>query len=108
MTGECSRRTHRLVKSTVLILGGLTWIVSAVALGVFLYQYMVQGAGLQVIGLGVSSTSVLVGLAHFVGIVAAAGLCFVIGVGLCVHGLVPLPVREPSGEQKATLHGSSK
>jgi len=42
----------------------------------------------------VSSITVFIGLVHFSGLVAAAVLCFVIGVGLCAHGLVPAPEPE--------------
>ncbi len=41
------------------------------------------------LGFDVSLTGVLIGLVHVVGLAAAAGLSFAIGVGLCAHGLVP-------------------
>ena len=57
--------------------------------------------GLAVIGFfGLSSVTILIGLVHVVGFVAAAYLCFVIGVGLRVHGLVLAP--GPQGKLRDT------
>ena len=86
----------RYIKSTMLVMAGLCWIVVAVALCIFLYEYLTGGAGLQVFGFffAVSPMTVLVGLVHFVGFAAGAALCFVIGVGLCAYGVVPAPESE--------------
>ena len=83
----------RYIKSTLLVIAGLCWIAFAVLICVFLYGYLVGGAGLQAFGFlfPVSSGTVLVGLVHFVGFSAAAFLSFVIGVGLCALGVVPAP-----------------
>jgi hypothetical protein len=81
----------RYFKSTALVIGGVCWIAFAVLICVFLYGYLNDGAGLQVFGffLPPTSTTILVGLVHFVGFGAAAFLCFTIGVGLLAHGVVP-------------------
>ncbi len=71
----------RLIKSTMMVVCGLCWLAFALAIGLFLLPYIAEGAGLQIFGFGVSSTSVLIGLVHVVGFVAAGSLCFVIGVG---------------------------
>ena len=83
-------------KSTMMVMAGLCWLAFALLIGIFLYQYLSGGAGLQVFGFffPVSSGTVLIGLVHFLGFVAAAVLCFTIGVGLCVHGIFPAPERE--------------
>jgi hypothetical protein len=75
----------------MLVVAGLCWIAFAALSGLVLFQYLIGGAGLQVFGFffGVSSTSVLVGLVHFMGFTAGSCLCFVIGVGLCAHGFIP-------------------
>src|SRR5437588_1825933 len=88
-------------KSTTMVVAGLCWMACAFVIGLFLFEYLVGGAGLQVFGflLGMSSTTVSIGLVHFVGFIAAACLCFVIGAGLCAHGMVPAP--EP--EKKTVL-----
>jgi hypothetical protein len=85
-----------------MVVAGLCWFGFGAFLCLFLFQYLVGGAGLQVFGFffGVSSTTVLVGLVHFVGFVAAACLCLVIGVGLCAHGLVPAPEAEKKTESQ--------
>ena len=82
----------RYIKSTLLVVAGLCWLILALGIGFFLFQYLAEGAGLQVIGFfALSSITVLIGLVHVVGFVAAAYLCFVTGLGLFVHGLVPAP-----------------
>ena len=95
----------RYIKSTMMPVAGLCWIAFAMLICLFLYGYLVGGAGLQVFGffLPVSSTTVLVGLVHFVGFSAAAFLSFVIGVGLCAHGIVPAPEPGKKTERSAFL-----
>ena len=73
------------------MVGGISWIAAAFVFGLFLLQYLAQGAGLQFFPLVFSSGSVLVGLMHGVGFVSATVLCFVVGVGMCAHGVVPPP-----------------
>jgi hypothetical protein len=91
----------RYIKSTMMVIAGLCWIGFAVFICLFLCGYLVGGAGLQVFGFffPVSSTTLLVGLVHFVGFSAAAFLSFAIGVGLCARGVVPAP--EPN-KKRAT------
>jgi hypothetical protein len=72
----------------MFLFGGACWILAALVLGSFVLQYIAAGAGLH---FSVSSGTLLVGLVHVVGFVSAASLCFMIGVGLCAHGLVPPP-----------------
>ena len=87
----------RYIKCTLLVVAGLCWLLFALAIGFFLFKYLAEGAGLQVIGFfGLSSITILIGLVHVVGFGAAAYFCFVSGVGLCVHGLEPGP--EPQGK----------
>ena len=83
------------IKSALMIIAGLCWLAGALGIGFFLFQYLGGGAGLQLFGFfDVSSTTVLLGLVHVVGLIAAACLCFVIGVGLCAYGLVPAPEQQ--------------
>jgi hypothetical protein len=73
----------------MLLFGGLCWFGFALGFAYFLMQYIDQGAGLQFFApLGLSG-SVLMGWIQVVGLCVAIGLCFVIGVGLCAHGVVP-------------------
>jgi hypothetical protein len=77
------------MKRIFLIIGGMFWLLFALGFGFFLVQYVGGGAGLQFFGPIFSSETVLLGLAHVTGIVMTSFLCFAIGVGLCVHGIVP-------------------
>lgn len=96
----------RFIKSTLLVVAGLGWIALALAIGLFLFQYVAGGAGIQRFGFfGVSPSTVVLGLAQLAGFVAAGGLSFVIGVGMCVHGLVPAP---PPESQRATPTDASR
>jgi hypothetical protein len=83
----------RYVKSVILVAAGLCWFAIALSIGFFLFEYLSGGAGLQVLGyfFGVSSLSASIGLAHVLGLGAAAFLSFVIGAGCWAHGLVPAP-----------------
>jgi hypothetical protein len=86
------------MKRLLMIFGGLCWFLFALGFGYFLAQYVGGGAGLQFFGPMFSSESVLLGLAHVMGIVMASFLCFAIGVGLCVHAIVPENEDEQVGE----------
>lgn len=71
-----------------MLLGGVCWLAFALVLGWLLFQYLREGAG-AVGFVGISSTSVWVGVVHFSGFVIASFLCFAVGTGLCARGLVP-------------------
>jgi len=79
-------------------------------MGVFLLQYLADGAGLQDSGFGfpifspVSSGSVLIGLVHIVGFFMLAVLCFVVGVGLCLRGFESKPDNTRKLEPTADSH----
>ena len=77
----------RSIKSTMLVAGGLCWLGFAVGFGFIVLQYLAGNAGWSVFGFfGVSA---LISMVHVIGFSAATFLCFTIGVGLCVHGIVP-------------------
>ena len=84
------------MKRALLIIGGLCWFLFALGFGFFLVQYVGGGAGLQFFGPIFTSETVLLGLAHVIGIAMASFLCFAIGIGLCVHGIVPKKREEVS------------
>ncbi len=82
----------RYLKSALLVAAGLCWFAVAVGFVFLFFEYMAEGAGLQVFGFfGISSLTIAVGLVHIVGFSAGAFLSFLIGAGLCAHGLVPAP-----------------
>jgi hypothetical protein len=87
-----------VVKRTLIFAAGLCWIGAAAGIAMFAVAYLIGGAGLQLLGpfgFSVSTTSVGIGLVHFLGLSAGAFLCFVIGVGLSVHAIVPSPTSNP-------------
>lgn len=77
-------------KRTMMVIAGLCWLGAAVACGGLLLRYLTAGTEMQpLVFLGVSSTSVFIGLVHVVGFAAATSLGFVIGIGLCAYGIAP-------------------
>lgn len=84
------------MKRVGLIVGGVCGFVCALGFALLLLAYIRGGSGGQVIGLPpavfgdsmVSSGSIFIGLVHVVGLAAASFLCFTVGVGFCVHGIV--------------------
>ena len=76
------------MKRALFVFAGILWMLCAFGFLFFLYEYLVQGAGLQFWIPVVSSGSVLIGVVHFVGLCAASVLCFAIGAGLWARGIV--------------------
>jgi len=78
----------------VFLVAGLCWFAAALFFAVFAWSYVSGGAGLQFFGLSFSSGTVLLGLIHLLGFGFLAFFCFILGTGLCAHGLVPPPQTE--------------
>lgn len=78
---------RRRVQRIVTFAGGICWFGFATAFGLFLWQYLQQGAGLHLFGLRISSLSIGVGLVHFLGCCVGIAICFTVGVGLCLRAL---------------------
>jgi uncharacterized membrane protein YvbJ len=57
--GAIARRHKVRLRRVMYVLSGFCWILFAVAIGLFLAGYVAEGAGLQFLGLGVSSLTVL-------------------------------------------------
>lgn len=76
------------MKRILCLVGGVCWFLFALGFLLFLIQYLVGGAGSQFFGPFFSSSSVVVGMVHVVGLIFAVLLCFAVGAGLCAHGLV--------------------
>jgi hypothetical protein len=83
------------MKRPLLLVVGLCAFVCALGFGLLLVQYIGEGAGLQVFGLGVSSGSVLIGLVHVIGFAAGAFGCFALGAALCARALLRRHGRGP-------------
>jgi hypothetical protein len=84
------------MKRALFIATGIIWMLFGFGFLVLLYQYLVQGAGLQFWIPTISSGSVLMGLVHFVGFSAASVLCFAIGSGLWARGMIKPDTGEKS------------
>ena len=83
------------MKRVLFLVAGVVWMLFAFGFLFLLYEYLVQGAGLQFWIPDVSSGSVLIGMVHFVGLCAASLLCFAVGAGLWVRGIIkPEPKEE--------------
>jgi len=76
------------MKRAMFLIGGACWLLFAAGFGFFLVLYLTQGAGLECFDSTVSAGSVSMGLVPVVGLVAASVLCFIVGAGLCAHGIV--------------------
>jgi hypothetical protein len=91
----------------MLYLGcGICWFAFGAGFGLFLLQYVTDGAGWQDLGprwlissQAVTSGSVLVGFVHAAGLFALSALCFLVGIGLCLCGLHPRAEDEPDRMQ---------
>ena len=90
------------MKKATFLIAGACWVLLALGFGIFLLEYIRQGAGLQCFGWMFSSGSVLIGLVHVVGFVIAAFLCFAIGAGLFARAFV----REGVDVEKTELEKS--
>jgi hypothetical protein len=84
------------LKKTMLLAGGICWLLFGIGFGFFVLQFLTQGAGLQFLGMdlpifnpAVSSGSVLTGLVWMAGLSVAACLCLVMSLGMFVRGLGP-------------------
>jgi hypothetical protein len=82
------------MKRALLVSAGILWMLFAFGFLFLLYEYLVQGAGLQFWIPVVSSGSVLIGLVHFVGLCAASLLCFAVGAGCWARGIVKPDAKE--------------
>lgn len=67
------------MKRFIYLVGGVCWLVIAGGFGLFLWHYLTEGAGLQFFGM-FSSTSVLLGVVHVVGLSLATLFSFVFAI----------------------------
>src|SRR5437870_7114334 len=85
----CFVRQHdHSMKRAMFMIAGACWVLFALGFVIVLLQHIGEGAGLQCFGWMFSSGSVLIGLAHVVGFVIAAFLCFAMGACFLARGFV--------------------
>jgi hypothetical protein len=82
------------MKRALFLVAGILWMLFAFGFLFFLYEYLVQGSGLQFWIPVVSSGSVLIGLVHFVGLCAASLLCFAVGARCWARGSIKPDAKE--------------
>ena len=95
------------MKRIGLVIGGFCSIGCALGFAVLLLAYLTGNAGYRAFSLPLtlwteplSSASVLIGLAHVVGLATASFLCFSVGAFFFAHGIVPdIPVEGPNANQ---------
>jgi hypothetical protein len=76
------------MKRSTRLLAGVAALLTAFGLCFVAVEYLFGGAGLQLTGFGISSTTVLVGSIHLVGFMFGAAVAFVLGLWWCADGLV--------------------
>jgi len=77
-----------MMRRAILFGAGLLWYGFTLGFGFLLMQYLAEGAGFQFFASFAFSGSVLLGLAHFIGLCAAIVICFSIGSGLCSRAII--------------------
>lgn len=83
---------RNIVRGILFVGGGLCFFAAMMFFGFLALSYVSGGAGIEFAGLSVTPGGVLIGTIPFAGFCIIAGLCFLIGVTLCAHGVVP-PMR---------------
>ncbi len=73
------------VLRALYFLGGLCWLLIGVGFGLFLLEYMRHGAGVQLFGFIFSTSSVIVGVVHFIGITLAMLMSLAFAIGMCAR-----------------------
>ena len=85
-----------IIKRLVLLFCGICWFLFGAGFVLLMVQYVGGLVGWELFGLAISSGSVLLGMAHVIGLFAGMVLCFAIGVLFCAHGMVrPERVQSP-------------
>ena len=94
------------LKRTAMILAGLCFIAFGLLAFLFIYAYVIGGAGLQIFGffLPVSPITIAIGVVHFIGFSAAGCLCFLIGMGLIAYGVTSEKDKSISDEMEGASH----
>jgi hypothetical protein len=78
----------KFLKPALFLAGGILWLLFGIGFAIFLWQFLTNGAGLQLFGNfvpAVSSGSILFGLIYFTGFAVAAVICFAVGIYLLVR-----------------------
>jgi hypothetical protein len=72
----------------LMVIAGFIWILSGLFFLLFVFNYVLAGAGLQLFAFLDAPGSLFIGWVHVMGFFIAAGVCVSIGIVLCARGLV--------------------
>ena len=76
-----------MVKRVLFLLGSACWLVIGLGFGLFLIEYLLQGAGIHIFGITISSTSVLLGVVHVSGLSLATLFSWALAIWLGARGV---------------------
>jgi hypothetical protein len=76
------------MKRIVILLAGVASLLASACFAFVLVMHLFDGAGLQRYLPFLSTTGVLIGWVHVMGLALASGLSFALGVYWCADGLV--------------------
>ncbi len=86
-SGAVPSGRRSVVKRVLLLLASVCWLVIGLGFGLFLIEYLFQGAGIHIFGIPISSTSVLLGVIHVSGLALATLFSLALGIWLGARGV---------------------
>ncbi|MGV3757869.1 MAG: hypothetical protein ACO1QS_21005 [Verrucomicrobiota bacterium] len=81
-----STGSKHILKRALCLLGCACWSLIGLGFGLFLIEYLFQGAGIHIFGISISSVSVLLGVVHVSGLALATLFSWALAIwlGACV------------------------
>jgi len=77
----------QLLKRALCLLGCACWSLIGLGFGLFLIEYLFQGAGIHMFGISISSVSVLLGVVHVSGLALATLFSWALAIWLGACGV---------------------
>jgi len=74
---------------------GVLWLLFSVGFGLALLEYLMEGAGLQLLGWNLCTGTIVVGVIHVIGLAIAAVVCLCVGIWFCSNAVASI------GDKKA-------
>jgi hypothetical protein len=79
--------SKHIVKRTLCLVGCVCWALIGLGFGLFLIEYLFQGAGIHMFGISISSVSVLLGVVHVSGLALATLFSWALAIWLGACGV---------------------
>jgi len=76
-----------ILKRVLCLLGCACWALIGLGFGLFLIEYLFQGAGIHIFGISISSVSVLLGVVHVSGLALATLFSWALAIWLGACGV---------------------